>query len=229
MSDDPTREVSHGRDAEASKAVGPTLITKKPAAQAAQAGASPGTANPDAPVPLVFGAQIARGGMGAILEAQDCKLPRVVAAKIILSEIDADEEQKQRFVNEAAVLAKLSHPNIVPVYDIGRDAEGQLYYTMKLVKGRTLQAILNDIRKGEESGKGILPSSPSAAEGKMPLPLFTLDRLLTIFRKVCDAMAFSHANGIIHRDLKPESIMVGEFGEVLVMDWGLAKNLKDEG
>ena len=84
------------------------------------------SANPDAPVDYVFGPEIARGGMGSILQAEDCKIGRTVAVKIMLSEMDADEDQKQRFINEAAVLGKLAHPNIVPVYDIGRDAEGQL-------------------------------------------------------------------------------------------------------
>ena len=159
-------------------------------------------------MPYVFRNEIARGGMGSILlEADDCKLGRTVAVKIILSELSADHAQRQRFVQEAAVLAKLAHPNIVPVYDIGRDEEGQLYYSMKLVKGRTLQAILTDLRK----------------EASETLRQYTLAHLLTIFRKVCDAMAFAHSKGIIHRDLKPENIMVGEFGEVLVMDWGLAK------
>lgn len=172
---------------------------------------SAGDANPDAPQPYLFGPEIARGGMGSILQAEDCKLPRTVAVKIILSEIDADDDQKERFINEAAVLARLAHPNIVPVYDIGRDATGQLYYSMKLVKGRTLQEILQGLREGlSEVAK-----------------VFTRDRLLTIFRKVCDAMAFAHSKGIIHRDLKPANVMVGEFGEVLVMDWGLAKFLAD--
>jgi serine/threonine protein kinase/Flp pilus assembly protein TadD len=169
----------------------------------------PEGANPDAPVPFVFGDEIARGGMGSILKAEDCKLGRTIAVKIMLSEIDADEDQKQRFINEAYVLARLEHPNVVPIHDIGRDSEGQLYYTMKPVKGRTLQAIINDLRN----------EAPEA------LKHYTLSHLLTIFRKVCDAMAFAHSQDIIHRDLKPENIMVGEFGEVLVMDWGLAKML----
>jgi eukaryotic-like serine/threonine-protein kinase len=170
---------------------------------------APLAANPHARVPYVFRNEIARGGMGSILEADDCKLGRSVAVKIMLSELEADEAQKQRFINEAAVLARLAHPNIVPVYDIGCDVEGQIYYSMKLVHGRTLQAILNGLRGDDaEMRKG-----------------YTLDRLLTIFRKVCDAMAFAHSRGIIHRDLKPENVMVGEFGEVLVMDWGLAKQL----
>jgi serine/threonine protein kinase len=166
-------------------------------------------ANPDSPVPFVFGRRIAQGGMGAILEASDCKLGRTIAVKIMLSEAECSEEQKQRFIQEAAVLGRLEHPNIVPIHDLGRDSEGSLYYTMKLVKGRTLQDILNDLRH----------------EKPEVLAHYTLDRLLTIFRKVCDALAFAHAQKIIHRDLKPENIMVGEFGEVLVMDWGIAKIL----
>jgi serine/threonine protein kinase len=167
-------------------------------------------ANPDSPVPFVFGRQIAKGGMGAILEGEDCKLGRKIAVKVML-DANASGEQTQRFVQEAAVLGRLEHPNIVPIHDLGRDSEGALYYTMKLVKGVTLQHILDDLRH----------------EKKEALAHYTLDRLLTIFRKVCDALAFAHANQIIHRDLKPENVMVGEFGEVLVMDWGIAKLLGD--
>lgn len=168
-------------------------------------------ANPDAPVPFVFGGEIARGGMGSILKAEDCKLGRTIAVKIMLSELNVEESQKQRFINEAAVLARLEHPNIVPIHDLGRTTSGELYYSMKLVKGRTLKNILDAIRDGDAE----------------TMKLYTLDRLLMAFRKVCecDALAFAHAKGIIHRDLKPENVMVGEFGEVLVMDWGLAKIL----
>lgn len=155
-------------------------------------------ANPDAPVPFVFGDEIARGGMGSILKADDCKLGRVIAVKIMLSELNADEDHKQRFINEAGVLARLAHPNIVPVYDIGRDSEGQLYYTMKLVKGRTLQAVINDLR--DEGVVGCQPSVPSQSTvGRLPTtPHYSLAHLLTIFRKVCDAMALAHSQGIIH-------------------------------
>ena len=185
-----------------------TLILAKPAA--AQTGvASPMGANPSAPVPFIFGRRIAQGGMGAILEASDCKLGRTIAVKVMLAEAGGSEEQKQRFIQEAAVLGRLEHPNIVPIHDLGLDSEGQLFYTMKLVKGRTLQHILDALRH----------------EHPEDLQHYTLDRLLTIFRKVCDALAFAHAQNIIHRDLKPENIMVGEFGEVLVMDWGIAKIL----
>lgn len=171
--------------------------------------ARPRGADPDSPVPFVFGSRIAQGGMGAILEADDCKLGRKIAIKVMLEEAGLSEEQQARFIQEAAVLGRLEHPSIVPVHDLGRDSAGQLYYSMKLVQGRTLQDILDDLR----------------AERRDALAQYSLERLLTIFRKMCDALAFAHAEGIIHRDLKPENIMVGEFGEVLVMDWGLSKIL----
>lgn len=193
-------------------AAGPTKQspqTEPPAVSPAQPSVGPAPANPDAPVPFVFGKRIAQGGMGAILEAEDCKLGRTIAVKVMLDERDKDEAAKQRFIQEAAVLGRLEHPNIVPIHDLGRDSAGNLYYTMKLVKGRTLQDILNDLR----------------AEKPEALKHYPLDRLLTIFLKVCDALAFAHDQKIIHRDLKPENVMVGEFGEVLVMDWGIAKIL----
>ena len=95
-------------------------------------------AGPAAAEPYLFGAQIARGGMGSVREAQDCKLERTVAVKVMLSEVNGDARQRQRFINEAKVLGRLEHPNIVPVHDLGLDSQGQLFYTMKLVKGRTL-------------------------------------------------------------------------------------------
>jgi len=158
------------------------------------------------------GREIARGGMGAILSATDQTLDREVAMKVMLEAGEKDAVARQRFLREALVLARLEHPNIVPIHEMGRDAQGRRYYTMKLVKGRTLQAIITAIKKGDAA----------------TTQHYTLDRLLTIFRKVCDAMAFAHHHRIIHRDLKPENVMVGEFGEVLVMDWGLAKHLDDE-
>jgi len=156
-----------------------------------------------------LGREIARGGMGYILEAEDKKLGRVVAAKAVSLRSDSDTETKERFVREAAVLARLEHPNIVPIHDIVWEEGSPEFYTMKLVKGRTLQDILNALRGGDE----------------VAIREFTLDRLLLIIRKVCDAIAFAHSRSVIHRDLKPENIMVGEFGEVLVMDWGIAKLL----
>ncbi len=155
------------------------------------------------------GGEIARGGMGSILEAEDRKLGRKVAMKVMRLETDATEDQRQRFVREATVLARLEHPNVVPIHELGRDAEGRLFYTMKLVQGRTLHAILDGLKARDADFTRH----------------YTLDRLLTIFRKICDALSMAHAKGVIHRDLKPENVMVGEFGEVLVMDWGIAKQL----
>lgn len=158
------------------------------------------------------GREIAEGGMGSVLEANDQILGRAVAMKVIRQDIAASESLRLRFIREAGVLARLEHPNIVPIHEMAKDAEGNLFYTMKKVDGRDLEQILNGVRNGDAQTIADYP----------------LDRLLTIYRKVCDAMAFAHARGVIHRDLKPANIMVGSFGEVLVMDWGLAKILQDE-
>lgn len=155
------------------------------------------------------GPAIARGGMGSILTAEDQRLKRTVALKVLLLDAHADETQRRRFLREAEVLAMLAHPNIVPIYDLVWEDGMPLFYAMKLVKGRTLEAILTSLRDED-------PAS---------LREHSLDRLLLIFRKVCDALAFAHSKGVLHRDLKPANVMVGEFGEVLVMDWGLAKIL----
>ncbi len=150
--------------------------------------------------------EIARGGMGQIYFGEDPQLERQVAVKVSsISEAGEDP----RFTKEAKVLAQLAHPNIVPIHATGVDAQGRPFYSMKLVKGRTLQAVLSALKEGDITAT----------------KEYTQAALLTIFRKVCDAMAFAHAKGILHRDLKPENIMVGEYGEVLVMDWGLAKIL----
>ena len=149
--------------------------------------------------------------MGAVLSAVDQKLARSVAMKVMLRR-NASEEEEQRFLQEARVLGQLAHPNIVPVHDLGTDVQGRHFYTMKLVQGVTLHEILGKLKAGDQETVAKYP----------------LNALLTVFQKVCDAVAFAHSRGIIHRDLKPQNIMVGEFGEVLVMDWGLAKHLDDE-
>ncbi len=169
-------------------------------------------AGPDGPAErYTIRRKLARGGMGVILEATDQSLDRSVAMKVMVETTEGNEVAQQRFLREALVLARLAHPNIVPIYEFGRDPQGRRFYAMKLVKGRTLQAVLNELKTGDAAA----------------LERFPLDRLLNLFLKVCDAIEFAHFNGIIHRDLKPENIMVGEFGEVLVMDWGLAKILHE--
>lgn len=155
--------------------------------------------------------EIARGGMGAIHRSRDLALGRNVAMKVMTRGDDADVESRLRFVREAEIVGRLEHPNIVPVHDLGTDAEGRPFYTMKEVKGRTLQQILNAIRKGD-------PDTVAA---------FPLRELVSVFNKICDGVAYAHSQGIVHRDLKPENIMVGEFGETLVMDWGLAKRTQE--
>ncbi|NDF01380.1 MAG: serine/threonine protein kinase, partial [Verrucomicrobia bacterium] len=154
------------------------------------------------------GHEIARGGMGAVLHVHDQKLARSVAMKVMLRG-NAGPEERLLFQLEARVLGRLAHPNIVPVHDLGVDAEGRQFYTMKLVQGVTLHELLARLK----------------ARDAATLAKYPLNALLTIFKKVCDAVAFAHSQGVIHRDLKPQNIMVGEFGEVLVMDWGLAKIL----
>ena len=163
---------------------------------------------PDAPLTggYMLVREIARGGMGQIYFGEDPQLERQVAVKV--SSVSENGEDP-RFLKEAKVLAQLAHPNIVPIHNIGMDAQGRPFYSMKLVKGRTLQAVLNLIRNGD-----------AAAQKD-----YSRATLLTIFCKICDAMMFAHSKGILHRDLKPENVMVGEYGEVLVMDWGLAKVL----
>lgn len=159
-----------------------------------------------------MGPLIARGGMGAVHEAEDLKIKRTVAMKVILPAKRVSTETLLRFLQEARVIGKLEHPNIVPIYDLGLDDQGQLFYTMKRVQGRTLHQILVEIQSSQNDH----PSAPS------------LSQLLTIFQKVCDAISFAHSKNVVHRDLKPENIMVGEFGEVLVMDWGLVKILSND-
>ncbi|MCL4730089.1 MAG: protein kinase [Planctomycetes bacterium] len=163
--------------------------------------------------------EIARGGMGAVLEVQDSDLDRLVAMKVLLrdtrqAETDSgsplDTGPVNRFIAEAQLTGSLEHPNIVPVHELGLDAQGRVYFTMKRVKGRSLRQVMDKLRQGHAA----------------TLAEFTPGRLLSILLKVCDAIEFAHSRGIIHRDLKPENIMVGQFGEVLVMDWGLAKQIR---
>ena len=159
-----------------------------------------------------IGPMIARGGSGSILQAEDLKLKRTVALKVLNFDAHADETMRQRFVREAELLAMLAHPNIVPVYDLVWENGMPLFYSMKLVKGRTLQAILNDLRQGDNRTCLDCP----------------LDHLLGIFLKICEAVTYAHSKGVLHLDLKPGNVMIGEFGEVLVMDWGSARPVREE-
>jgi tetratricopeptide (TPR) repeat protein len=146
--------------------------------------------------------EIARGGMGAVLRGRDLDLGRTLAVKVLLEKHANLPEVARRFVEEAQIGGQLQHPGVVPVYDIGRFGD-RPFFTMKLVEGMTLAAILAQRKK----------------------PTDDLPRLLNIALQVAQALAYAHAKGVIHRDLKPANIMVGAFGEVQVMDWGLAKVL----
>ncbi|MCC6466132.1 MAG: protein kinase [Planctomycetes bacterium] len=167
-------------------------------------------------------AEIARGGMGAVLEVHDSDLDRNVAMKVLLRDTRRTESDSGspmdsgpvgRFIAEAQLTGWLEHPNIVPVHEMGLDSQGRVYFTMKRVRGRSLRQVMDKLRQGHAA----------------TLAEFSAHRLLGILLKVCDAIAFAHSRGIVHRDLKPENIMVGQFGEVLVMDWGLAKQVRPAG
>ncbi len=157
-----------------------------------------------------LGRMIAQGGMGAILSARDNAIQRTVAVKVILTGAEASDEHVHRLITEARITGQLEHPNIVPLHELGVTADGVVYYTMRLVEGVTLSEVLEKLQQKDE---------PTLAK-------YPLRTLLTIFQKVSDAVAFAHSRGVVHRDLKPDNIMVGEFGEAFVMDWGLAKRLQ---
>ena len=162
--------------------------------------------------PYTTGPVIGGGGMGTVISAEDHILERTVALKVLLPEKQSSQHARFRFEREARILARLEHPNIVPVHEAGHTEDGRPYYTMKRVKGQSLQTILEGVRSGE---KGILER-------------FGFNELLNTFRKVCDGVAFAHHIGMVHRDLKPANIMIGDYGEVLVMDWGLARILDED-
>jgi serine/threonine-protein kinase len=152
----------------------------------------------------IIGKEIGRGAMGRVLEAYDRDLGRKVAFKVT-HPARSQEEGVLPFIEEAQATSQLEHPNIVPVYDIGVAEDGRVYYVMKLVRGRSLKEVLFAIRN-------------TATERNE----FGRVRLLALFQQVCMGIDFAHAKGVIHRDLKPANIMVGDYGEIQIMDWGLA-------
>ena len=158
---------------------------------------------PDAPGRYQFLGEIARGGMGAVLKGRDTDLGRDLAVKVLLEQHRDNPDLVRRFVEEAQIGGQLQHPGIVPVYELGTFPDRRPFFMMKLVKGRTLAALLEARRD----------------------PADDRPRMLGVFEQVCQTVAYAHARGVIHRDLKPSNVMVGSFGEVQVMDWGLAKVL----
>ncbi len=167
--------------------------------------------------------EIARGGMGAILKGRDVDLGRELAIKVLLDSHKGDNDVVRRFVEEAQIGGQLQHPGTVPVYELGTFPDRRPYFAMKLVKGRTLASLLH-----ERAGRGSPDPALASTEG-LPPRLNDLPRFIGVFEQICQTMAYAHARGVIHRDLKPSNVMVGSFGEVQVMDWGLAKVLLQGG
>lgn len=152
-----------------------------------------------------FFSTIAKGGKSLIKSCKDLHLCRVICYKTLRPEFQNDEIEQRRLLREARVSAMLQHPNTVPTYEIGRDKQDNYYFTMKLVHGYTLREIL-DYRDR-----------------------YDLTQLIDIIIQIAQALAYAHTHGVAHRDIKPENILVGPFGEVLLLDWGLAKVWNKDG
>jgi serine/threonine protein kinase/Tfp pilus assembly protein PilF len=166
--------------------------------------------------------EIGRGGMGVVYRARDTALVRDVAVKLLSDRYPADSPVAQRFLSEARITGQLQHPGIPAVHQVGTLADGRPFLAMKLIKGSTLESILKDVRSA-----GFSPLfAEKRAEARTTNPAADRGHLLAIFEAVCQAVGYAHAHRVIHRDLKPANVMVGAFGEVQVMDWGLAKVLE---
>ncbi|WP_370980347.1 serine/threonine protein kinase [Agaribacterium sp. ZY112] len=157
----------------------------------------PGKLNPN--TRYAFFSTIAKGGKSLIKSCRDLHLRRTVCYKTLRPEFIDNEIENKRLLREARISALLQHPNTIPTYELGRDSRGNLYFTMKLVHGYTLREILNYRDR------------------------YDLSQLMDVIMQVGRALAYAHSRGVLHRDIKPENILVGPYGEVLVLDWGLAK------
>lgn len=162
--------------------------------------------------------QLGVGGMGVVHRVFDQHLNRTMARKVLKLSLVDSNQARARFLAEARITAQLSHPSIAPVHDVGELSTGQPYYTMREIQGGTLREAI-----------GAVHAVSSASSWREALsvhgPPWTLRRLLSALRRACEAVAYAHSRGVIHRDIKPDNIMVGPFGEVLVMDWGIARVL----
>lgn len=152
-------------------------------------------------------AEMSLGNRSRLSSAFDTIVGRTVAIKSLLPSCAVDRRHRRRFLREARVTAQLQHPNTVPVYDIGTDPELGIYFTMKRISGENLLQVIRRMSQSDEVAKTAFP----------------LRRLLDIAINVAQSLAYSHVRGVIHRDIKPENIWVGNFGEVIVLDWGVAK------
>ena len=152
-------------------------------------------------------APMAKGNKAVLESAYDTAMGRTIAIKRLLPAVADDPRERRRFLREARVTAQLQHPATVPVYEIGLDDQGGIYFTMKKIAGQNLFAILQRLSWGDRTTEQEFPR----------------DVLLGIFMKTSHALAYAHAHGVIHRDVKPENIWVGKFNEVMLLDWGVAK------
>jgi len=159
--------------------------------------------------------KLGEGGMGVVYRVRDRELNRVMALKVLRTEIATRNMVRARFVEEAQATAQLEHPGIIPVHDFGRLMDGRYFFTMKEVKGETLSDLIDELHEAT-FGTGSWAESVGG---------WTLARVIGVYARVCEAVAHAHVRGVVHRDLKPDNIMVGGFGDVLVVDWGLAKIL----
>ncbi len=157
---------------------------------------------------------LATGGFGEVWRVRDRVLHRNLAMKVLRPDFVHSQHMRARFLTEARITAQLQHPGIVAVHDQGELADGRLWFTMKEVRGRTLRAVIDEVH-GAAGADGFV-EAPSG---------WTFRRLLDAFARISQAVAFAHSRRVMHRDLKPDNLMVGEFGEVLVMDWGLARRV----
>jgi formylglycine-generating enzyme required for sulfatase activity len=199
---DPTRTAA--TDRATLSAAGVTGSLADPATAAGGPADGPASATPATPAArYALGAEIARGGMGAVYRATDTAFGREVAVKVLLDKYAPDSFTARRFADEARITGQLQHPNIPAVHDLGTLPDGRPFLAMKLIQGDTLDALLK--------------ARPDPADDR--------GRFVAAFEQVCQAVAYAHAHRVIHRDLKPGNVMVGSYGEVQVMDWGLAKVL----
>ncbi|MDD7986111.1 serine/threonine-protein kinase [Lentisphaera marina] len=150
---------------------------------------------------------LAKGGMAYVFHAIDTNCQRSVALKMMIEDNNKEDELVRRFIEEAQITSQLDHPSIVPIYEFSRAPNGQPFYVMKMIKGETLEKIINELRNGNTTY----------------VKKYPLLRLVDIFIKVCDAIGFAASKNVVHRDLKPDNIMIGQYGEVFVMDWGISK------
>ncbi len=155
---------------------------------------------------------IAKGGKCLIQSCRDYHLSRIVAYKSLHKEIADDPFEQRRFLREARVTAMLQHPNTIPIYELSRNNRGHYFFTMKLVEGYTLREVLDTPKE----------------EGALPTDGYGFHRMVTILIQVANALDYAHSHRVVHRDIKPANILMGPFGEVLLLDWGLAKVWSEE-